>query len=151
GGIVIAPEEDHQEEFRAEARLRDFNWIKGGVNLETRVKRFQHQSALVMFVGKAGVGKHRLARAVEKALFDRGLSAYMLDGTNVLMGVDADMVWMQSTQAELVRRYAEVAHILLDAGQIVISTTNAIGLADFAAVQTLIPDFPVLTVHIDPS
>jgi hypothetical protein len=87
---------------------------------------------------------------VEKALHDKDLSAYMLDGTNVLLGVDADLVWMQSTQTELVRRFAEVAHILLDAGHLVISTTNAIGLADFAAVQSLIPDFPVLAIEIGP-
>jgi bifunctional enzyme CysN/CysC len=74
----------------------------------------------------------------------------MLDGTNVLLGVDADLVWMQSTQQELVRRFAEVAHILLDAGHLVVSTTNAIGLADVAAVRALIPDFPVLTVDIQP-
>jgi bifunctional enzyme CysN/CysC len=75
----------------------------------------------------------------------------MLDGTNVLLGVDADLVWVESTQSELVRRFAEVAHLFLDAGHIVISTTNAIGMADFAAVQALIPDFPVFAVNINPA
>jgi bifunctional enzyme CysN/CysC len=104
-----------------------------------------------MFTGKAGVGKHKFARALEKSLFEKGMASYMLDGTNVLLGVDADMVWMESTQRELVRRFSEVAHILLDAGQIVVSTTNSIGLADFASVQALIPSFPILTVEIDPT
>jgi adenylylsulfate kinase-like enzyme len=104
-----------------------------------------------MFTGKAGVGKHKFARALEKSLFEKGMAAYMLDGTNVLLGVDADLVWMESTQRELVRRFSEVAHILLDAGQIVISTTNAIGLSDFAAVQALISNFPVITIEIDPA
>ena len=44
-----------------------------------------------MFVGKAGAGKHRYARALEKALFDEGRNAYMLDGSNVLLGVDHDL------------------------------------------------------------
>jgi adenylylsulfate kinase-like enzyme len=74
----------------------------------------------------------------------------MLDGSNVLLGVDSDLIWVEATQQELVRRFAEVAHILLDAGHIVVSTTNTIGLADFAAVQALIPDFPVLAVEVDP-
>lgn len=151
GGIVIAAEKDNQEDFRAEARLRDFNWIKGGVSRESRVKNLRHQPALVMFTGKAGVGKHKYARAVEKAFFERGMSSYMLDGTNILLGVDADLVWVESTQQELVRRFAEVAHILLDAGHLVVSTTNSIGLGDLAAVQALIPDFPVLTVDVDPA
>src|SRR5262249_15116738 len=87
----------------------------------------------------------------EKALFGQGKSAYMLDGTNVLLGVDRDLVWVQSTQQELVRRFAEVAHLLLHAGHIVVSTTNAIGLADVAAVQALIPDFQTVVVDLDPS
>jgi len=149
GGILMSAEKDDKEALRAEAQLRDFNWIKGGVSQDARAQKLGHQPALVMFVGKAGVGKHKYARAVEKALFEKNMSAYMLDGSNVLLGVDADLVWKQSTQAELVRRFAEVAHLLLDAGNLVISTTNAIGLADFAAVQALIPDYPVLAVDID--
>src|SRR6185436_8962221 len=61
GGIIISSEDDHQEDFRAEARLRDFNWIKGGVSAMDRAKRVGHRPALVMFVGKAGVGKHDFA------------------------------------------------------------------------------------------
>jgi bifunctional enzyme CysN/CysC len=151
GGIITGTEKDDKEALRAEAQLRDFNWIKGGVSQDARARKLGHQPALLMFVGKAGVGKHKYARAVENALFEKNISAYMLDGTNILLGVDADLVWKQSTQAELVRRFAEVAHILLDAGNLVISTTNAIGLADFSAVQALIPDFPVLAVDINPT
>jgi bifunctional enzyme CysN/CysC len=151
GGIIINAEKDSHEEFRAEANLRDFNWIAGGVTRTARADRLKHRAALVMFVGKKGVGKHKYARAVEKSLFDRSVSAYMLDGTNVLLGVDADLVWVESTQRELVRRFAEVAHLLLDAGHLVVSTTNSIGLADIASVQALIPDFPLIIVDVDPS
>lgn len=151
GGIIIAAEKDEQEAHRAEARLRDFNWISGGVSGSERAERLGHQPALIMFVGKANTGKHKYARALERALFSGGRSSYMLDGSNVLLGVDSDLIWVESTQAELVRRFAEVAHILLHAGHIVVSTTNTIGLADFSAVQALIPDFQTFVVDIDPS
>ena len=103
-----------------------------------------------MFVGRAGSGKHRYARALERALYGQGHNAYMLDGTNVLLGVDCDLHFRETTQAELVRRFGEVAHLLLDAGLLVVSTTNAIGLADYGAVQALIPDAPSIVVDIDP-
>jgi bifunctional enzyme CysN/CysC len=151
GGIITAPEKDENEDLRAEARLRDFNWVQGGVLAAERVERHGHGPALIMFVGKAGTGKHRYARAVEKALFEQGRHAYMLDGTNVLLGVDQDLVWVDATQQELVRRFGEVAHILLDAGLVVVSTTNAIGLADYGQVQALIPDTPSLVIEVDPS
>jgi bifunctional enzyme CysN/CysC len=150
GGIVTGAITDEQDDLRTEARLRDFSWIKGGVTGSDRAARFGHQPALVMFVGKASVGKHRYARAVEKALFAQGRSAYLLDGTNVLLGVDHDLT-ADATQHELVRRFGEVAHLFLDAGHIVVSTTNAIGLADHSAVQALIGSVPSLVIEIDPS
>ena len=73
----------------------------------------------------------------------------MLDGKNVLLGVDHDL-WVDAAQSELVRRFGEVVHILLNTGLIVVSTTNSIGLADATAVQALIPDTPMVVVDIDP-
>ncbi len=149
GGIITAAEADDQDNFRAEARLRDFNWVKGGVSAIERSARFGHRSALVMVVGKPGVGKQRYARALERALFADGRQVYMLDGTNVLLGVDHDLS-VDAARSELVRRFGEVAHLLLNAGMIVVSTTNAIGQADHGAVQALIGDTPSLVLEIDP-
>jgi bifunctional enzyme CysN/CysC len=151
GGIIVAAESDEKEDLRDEARLRDFNWVKGGVSGEDRAARFGHRAALIMFVGRAGTGKHRYARALERALYAQGRNAYMLDGTNVLLGVDCDLHFRESTQSELVRRFGEVAHLLLDAGLLVVSTTNAIGLADHGAVQALIPDSPSIVIDVDPA
>ncbi len=151
GGIITAAEADDQDEFRAEARLRDFNWVKGGVSAAERAGRHGHRAALIMFVGKTGAGKVRYARALERALFAQGRNVYMLDGTNVLLGVDHDLHWVDATQSELVRRFGEVAHLFLDAGLIVVSTTNAIGLADYGAVQALVPDVASIVIDVDPS
>ena len=150
GGIITGTEADAQDDLRAEARLRDFNWVHGGVTSGDRARANGHRAGLVMFVGKNGVGKRRFARALEKALFDARRQAYMLDGTNVLLGLDHDLA-VDSAQQELVRRFGEVANLLLTAGLIVVSTTNAIGLADASAVQTLIADAPSLVIEIDPS
>ncbi|HZL17928.1 MAG TPA: GTP-binding protein [Polyangia bacterium] len=150
GGIITAGVADDQRDLRAEARVRDFNWVPGGVTPADRARRRGHRAALVMFVGKAGSGKQRYARALERALFDAGRSGYMLDGQNVLLGVDHDL-WVDAAQSELVRRFGEVVHLLLNAGLIVVSTTNAIGLADATSVQALIPDAPMLLIDIDPA
>jgi bifunctional enzyme CysN/CysC len=147
GGIITEAVKDDLGDLRDEARTRDFNWVAGGVSGAERAARHGHRAALVMFVGKAGVGKHKLARAVEKALFDAGRAVYMLDGTNVLLGVDNDL-WVDAAKSELVRRFGEVAHLLLNAGLIVVSTTNTIGLGDATAVQALIPDSPLVLVEV---
>jgi bifunctional enzyme CysN/CysC len=150
GGIITAAVSDDLKDLRAEARTRDFNWVPGGVSAADRAARHGHRAALVMFVGKAGTGKHNYARALEKSLFDAGRNAYMLDGQNVLLGVDNDL-WVDAAQSELVRRFGEVVHLLLNAGHIVVSTTNSIGLGDATAVQALVPDAPMLVIDVDPS
>jgi bifunctional enzyme CysN/CysC len=151
GGIVTAGVADELRDFRAEARTRDFNWVEGGVTVADRTRRYGHHAAMVMFVGKQSAmqRKHDYARALERALFEAGRNVYMLDGQNVLLGVDHDL-WVDAAQSELVRRFGEVAHLLVSAGLIVVSTTNAIGLADATAVQALIPDTPMLLVDVDP-
>jgi bifunctional enzyme CysN/CysC len=151
GGIITAGVADELRDFRAEARTRDFNWVEGGVTVADRTRRYGHHAGLVMFVGKASAGKrkHDYARALERALFEAGRNVYMLDGQNVLLGVDHDL-WVDAAQSELVRRFGEVAHLLVSAGLIVVSTTNAIGLADATAVQALVPDTPMLLVDVDP-
>src|SRR4029079_8067900 len=150
GGIITAAVKDDLRDLRAEAQLRDFNWVEGGVTAAARAKRAGHREALVMFVGKHEKGKHEYARALEKALFDRGRNVYMLDGKNVLLGVDHDL-GVDAAQSGLVRRAAEVAHVLLSSGMLVLSTTTAIGPADAGAVQALIPDTPTILIDVDPA
>ena len=150
GGIITGAVADDQEDLRAEARLRDFAWVHGSVTTAERTQANGHRAGLVMFVGKDGVGKRKYARAVERALFDARKQAYLLDGNNVLVGLDHDLS-VDAAQAELVRRFGEVVNLLLTAGLIVVSTTNAIGLADHSSVQTLIGDAPSLVVEIDPA
>jgi bifunctional enzyme CysN/CysC len=57
-------------------------------------------------------------------------------------------MWVDGAKSELVRRFGEVAHLLLNAGLIVVSTTNTIGGADATAVQALIPDAPLVLVEV---
>jgi len=149
GGIITAAVQDEQDDLRSEARLRDFSWIHGGVTGTERAQRYGHRPALVMFVGKPNSGKERFARALEKALFERGRHTYLLDGTNVLLGVDQDLT-IDATQQELVRRFGEVAYLFLISGVILVSTTNAIGLADHSSVQALIGDTPSIAIEVDP-
>jgi bifunctional enzyme CysN/CysC len=147
GGIITEAVSDDLRDLRDEARTRDFNWVPGGVTSAQRAARNGHRAALVMFVGNVNAKKHELARAVEKALFADRCAVYMLDGTNVLLGVDNDL-WVDGAKSELVRRFGEVAHLLLNAGLIVVSTTNTIGGADATAVQALIPDAPLVLVQV---
>src|SRR4029078_8998828 len=90
---------DELRDLRAEAQLRDFNWVEGGVTAADRTKRAGHREGVGIFVCHAESGKHEYARAVERALFEAGRNVYMLDGKNVLLGIDHDL-WVDAAPAE---------------------------------------------------
>lgn len=146
GGIVRELVPDEQHELRMQSRLRDIEWVRGDITPGQRAKLNGHPATLVMLTGEAGVGKHAVARALEVRLTRSGHHAYLLDGKNVFLGIDHDIAL--DDRDELVRRFGETAHILLDAGLLVISTTNVIGLADHRVIDTLVSPAMVLTVHI---
>ena len=152
GGIVTATVTDEQETLRNEARERDFAWVKGEVQLEDRAKHYGHRAAIVLFTGRARTGKAFLARKLEALLVAEGRHAYLLDGENLKHGLDADLGdSAERASAELVRRYGEVARLLIDAGMIVISTTNPFGIEHeeaAEAIQTLVYPAPVISVRM---
>ncbi len=146
GGIVREWVEDQLQDRQLAKRLRELEWVRGDVRIPQRAERNGHPPHLIMLSGAVGTGKHAIARALEKTLFDAGRQVYMLDGKNVYLGVDADLAF--DDLDELVRRFGEVVNILVEAGLIVVSTTNMIGLADYKSIATQIHPVPMLVVHM---
>lgn len=149
GGIVRELEPDAADQLRLEAKIRDIEWVRGDITGAQRAELLGHPASIVMVTGEAGVGKHAIARALERQLVRSKHHAYLLDGKNVFLGVDADLAL--DDREGLVRRFGEVAHLFLDAGTIVISTTNVIGLADHGVLQALVSPFKMLIVHVGPT
>jgi bifunctional enzyme CysN/CysC len=84
-------------------------------------QRLKGQRARVLWLtGLPGAGKSTIADALERRLHAVGLHTYVLDGDNVRSGLNKDLGFTPEARAENVRRVAEVARILLDAGLIVI-------------------------------
>jgi bifunctional enzyme CysN/CysC len=152
GGIVTEFVHDEQEFLREEARQRDFAWLRGEVTPEDRARYYGHRAAIVLFTGAAQTGKTFLARKVESLLVADSRHAYLLDGENLLHGLDADLsVSKLSDAAERVRRYGEVARLLIDTGLIVVSTSKTFGIAHQQMAQmirTLVHPAPVIAVHM---
>lgn len=146
GGIVRELVHDADHQLRLESRIRDIAWVRGDITNARRRELNGHAASMVMVTGDAGVGKHAIARALEGLLVRSGHHAYLLDGKNVFLGVDADLAL--DDRKGLVRRFGEVAHLFLDAGTLVVSTTNVIGLADHRTLQTLVAPFKMLIAHV---
>lgn len=148
GGIVREAVDDEVADRRLEYRIRGTEWVRGDITPDQRADINGHPASMVMLTGEVNTGKHEVARALEYALVRTGHHAYLLDGKNVVLGVDADIAFDDID--ELVRRFGEVAHILLDAGHVVISTTNVIGLTDHLGIQVQISPFKMFVAHLGP-
>lgn len=149
GGIITEMVEDREETLRVEARQRDFAWVQGDVSLADRSKHYGHRAALVLLVGPDTTSKTFLAKQLESVLVAEGRHAYMLDAENLRRGLDADLP--EEEAMEFVRRYGEVARLLVDTGLLVISTTNSFHLpADqvIEGIRTLVHPATVLTVYM---
>lgn len=90
------------------------------LNQSMREQQNGHKALLVWFTGLSGSGKSTLANAVEQKLHRAGVKTYTLDGDNVRHGLNKDLGFKAEDRSENIRRIAELAHLMLDAGLVVL-------------------------------
>ncbi len=81
-----------------------------------------HGAVLIWFTGLSGSGKSTIANALEKALFEEKIHTYLLDGDNVRKGLNNNLSFSPEDRTENIRRIAEVANLMVDAGLVVIAS-----------------------------
>jgi bifunctional enzyme CysN/CysC len=91
------------------------------VDKAARNKLNGHKGKVVWFTGLSGSGKSTVANALEQALHSRGVRTYILDGDNVRQGLNKDLGFTDADRVENIRRIAEVAKLMVDAGLVVLT------------------------------
>jgi bifunctional enzyme CysN/CysC len=102
-------------------RADNVHWQALEVDKIARQRLAGHRSGVVWMTGLPGAGKSTLANMLEKRLHARGLRTYLLDGDNVRHGLNKDLGFTAADRVENIRRIAEVAKLMVDAGVIVIT------------------------------
>ena len=92
------------------------------INREARAALNQQKPMCLWFTGLSGSGKSTIANALEKELYKMGKRTYILDGDNVRHGLNHDLGFTEADRIENIRRVAEVAKLMVDAGLIVAVT-----------------------------
>jgi adenylylsulfate kinase len=91
------------------------------INKEQRSDLKGHNAFLLWFTGLSGSGKSTIANVVEHALHERGINTYTLDGDNVRKGLNSNLSFSPEDRTENIRRIAEVANLMVDAGLVVLA------------------------------
>ena len=92
------------------------------VTQQLRSELKNQRPVIIWFTGLSGSGKSTIADALEKALFKKGVHTYLLDGDNVRKGLNNNLSFSPEDRTENIRRIAEVAKLMLDAGLVVLAS-----------------------------
>jgi bifunctional enzyme CysN/CysC len=115
---TAADDEDHWEQEAASSLQAEHSTVSPA----ERSGRFGQKPATVLLTGLTGAGKTTIAYAVERKLFDMGRAVCVLDGQNIRRGISRDLGWTVAERSENIRRGAEAAKLMNDAGLICLAS-----------------------------
>jgi bifunctional enzyme CysN/CysC len=101
-------------------RAQNLSYQSFDVNRDVRAQMKGQEPSIVWFTGLSGSGKSTVANLMEKRLTAEGKHTYILDGDNVRHGLNKDLGFTEAARIENIRRIAEVARLMADAGLIVL-------------------------------
>jgi bifunctional enzyme CysN/CysC len=101
-------------------RSQNIHWQAIDVTPESRSAMMGHRPAIIWFTGLSGAGKSTIANRTEQRLHALGVHTYILDGDNVRHGLNHDLGFTEPDRIENIRRVAEMARLMADAGLVVL-------------------------------
>ena len=130
-------------------RAQNLSWQSFDVNRTVRAEMKGQSPAIVWFTGLSGSGKSTVANLIEKKLSAEGKHAYILDGDNVRHGLNKDLGFTDEARVENIRRIAEVARLMADAGLIVIVSFISPFRNERRLAREIAGDVPFTEVYVD--
>ncbi|MBL4785762.1 MAG: sulfate adenylyltransferase subunit CysN [Cohaesibacteraceae bacterium] len=132
-------------------RAENVHWQATDVNKQARAVLKLQTPKVLWFTGLSGSGKSTIANLVEKRLHAQGRHTYLLDGDNVRHGLNRDLGFTDEDRVENIRRIAEVAKLMVDAGLIVICSFISPFRAERQMAREMLKDGEFIEIHIDTS
>jgi bifunctional enzyme CysN/CysC len=130
-------------------RAQNIHWQAVDVSRTSRAEQKSQRACVLWFTGLSGAGKSTVANLVEKRLYALGKHTTMLDGDNVRHGLNRDLGFTDTDRVENIRRVAEVARLMADAGLIVLVSFISPFRSERQMARDLLPDSEFLEVFVD--
>ncbi|NJH85734.1 adenylyl-sulfate kinase [Staphylococcus agnetis] len=126
---------------------QNITWHDSEITKAERQAHHNHKSAILWFTGLSGSGKSTISVALEKALFERGLNTYRLDGDNVRHGLNNNLGFSPEDRQENIRRIAEVSKLMVDAGLITLTAFISPYKADRDRAREIVEDGEFIEIY----
>jgi bifunctional enzyme CysN/CysC len=130
-------------------RASNIHWQNLEIGRAARAAQKNQKAAVIWFTGLSGSGKSTIASALEKRLYSLGRHTYVLDGDNVRHGLNRDLGFTDADRIENIRRVAEVARLMVDAGLLVIVSFISPFRNEREAARNLMGEGEFLEVFVD--
>ncbi|WP_334164502.1 sulfate adenylyltransferase subunit CysN [Phenylobacterium sp.] len=130
-------------------RSQNIHWQALDVDKAARSAAKGQKARVVWLTGLSGAGKSTIANLVEKRLHAEGRHTYLLDGDNVRHGLNKDLGFTEEDRVENIRRVAEVAKLMVDAGLIVLVSFISPFRAERRMARDLMEDREFVEVFVD--
>ncbi len=127
----------------------DVRWHPHSLDRLTRAQLKGQQGRVLWFTGLSGAGKSTIANLAERTLWGMGRHTMMLDGDNLRHGLNRDLGFTDIDRVENVRRVAEVARLMVDAGLIVLVALISPFRADRALARQRFEPGEFIEIHVD--
>ncbi|WP_333677098.1 sulfate adenylyltransferase subunit CysN [Dyella sp.] len=156
GGFILIDRQSHDTvacgmlDF-ALRRAGNVHWQHLDVDKKTRAQIKGQQPRCLWFTGLSGAGKSTVANLLERRLAALGCHTYLLDGDNLRHGLNRDLGFTPESRVENVRRVAEVAHLMVDAGLVVLVCVISPFRSEREFARGLFDDGEFLEVFVDTS
>ena len=121
------------------------------VSVDDRRTQNKHNSFLIWFTGLSGSGKSTIANALEFELHKMGIKTYTLDGDNIRNGINSDLTFSPEHRTENIRRIAEVANLMINAGLVVLAAFVSPYKKDRENIKSIVKDVNFVEVFINTS
>jgi len=121
------------------------------ISKEDRQFKNDHNSFLLWFTGLSGSGKSTIANIVEQKLFNKGIKTYSLDGDNIRKGINNDLSFSPEDRTENIRRIAEIANLMIDAGLVVLAAFVSPYKKDRDNIRKIVKDVNFVEIFINTS
>jgi bifunctional enzyme CysN/CysC len=130
-------------------RSQNVHWQALDVDRSARAQLKGQKPAVLWFTGLSGAGKSTIANLVEKRLHAARRHTFILDGDNVRHGLNKDLGFTTQDRVENIRRVAEVARLMTDAGLIVLVSFISPFRSERRMARSLMADGEFLEVYVD--